>query len=229
MKSTTPLHEITDAARQGLTGSWGKSIGVMLVFLLLFVGISSIPLVGLVLQLLFAAPLLVGLNIYFLATVDRQLNPFELLFEGFGRFGTSWCAHMQVILIMLAWALPLVAFCVLLPRYVQLDPEIYPPYADLALQVVPLLIANIFLIWKMLRYSLVLYVVADDETVHASAAVRRSSELMQGNCLRLIVLWLRFLGWYLLAVLTLGIGFLWLIPYMFASMASFYQDVKDNQ
>jgi len=226
MNSTTPLHEITDAARQGLSGSWGKSMGVMLVYMLLMVGVVFIFILG---PLLFAAPLIVGLNIYFLATVDRQLNPFELLFEGFGRFGTSWCAQIQVTLIMLAWTVPLVAFCVLLPRYVQLDPEVYPPYADLALKVVPLLIANIFLIWKMLRYSLVLYVVADDETVRAAAAVRRSSELMQGNCLRLIVLWLRFLGWHLLAVLTLGIGLLWLIPYLFASMASFYQDVKDNQ
>ena len=38
-----------------------------------------------------------------------------------------------------------------------------------------------------------------------------------------------FIGWGLLSVLTLGIGFLWLSPYMNAAYAAFYDDVSRNE
>ena len=37
-----------------------------------------------------------------------------------------------------------------------------------------------------------------------------------------------FIGWYILAIFTLGIGFLWLGSYISAAQASFYQDVKND-
>jgi uncharacterized membrane protein len=41
-------------------------------------------------------------------------------------------------------------------------------------------------------------------------------------------LWLglSFIGWSLLGLLTLGIGYIWLIPYMYTSYAAFYEEVK---
>ena len=50
---------------------------------------------------------------------------------------------------------------------------------------------------------------------------------MEGNKLRLLYLQLIFLGFYLLAVLSCGIGLLWLMPYMQQTMVSFYLDVQD--
>ena len=41
-----------------------------------------------------------------------------------------------------------------------------------------------------------------------------------------ICLWWRFFGWMLLCILTCGIGFLWLMPYMTTSYARFYDDVR---
>ena len=35
MKSTTPIRDLTAAARAGLSGSWGKTIGVMLTYFVL--------------------------------------------------------------------------------------------------------------------------------------------------------------------------------------------------
>ena len=35
-----------------------------------------------------------------------------------------------------------------------------------------------------------------------------------------------FIGWFLLSFLTLGIGLLWLIPYVETAQAAFYEDVK---
>ena len=39
-------------------------------------------------------------------------------------------------------------------------------------------------------------------------------------------LYLTFIGWGLLCILTLGIGLLWFVPYMQSALAHFYEDVK---
>ena len=59
-------------------------------------------------------------------------------------------------------------------------------------------------------------------------AIDKSKAMMKGYKLKFFYLQLRFLGWALLCILTLGIGFLWLIPYAYVSMAHFYDDIKDN-
>jgi uncharacterized membrane protein len=49
---------------------------------------------------------------------------------------------------------------------------------------------------------------------------------MQGNKWKFFCLGARFFGWILLCVLTMGIGFLWLLPYMSVAFAQFYDDLK---
>ncbi len=75
-------------------------------------------------------------------------------------------------------------------------------------------------------YSVAFFVLAEDKTIGANAALRKSKELMRGNKLKLFRLHLRFLGWGFLCLLTLGIGFLWLTPYMYVTFAKFYEDIK---
>jgi uncharacterized membrane protein len=228
MKSETLLRDITASARAGLRGSWGKSMGVMLLYAFLIAGVSRVPVAGGLLQLVFAAPLVVGIHMYFLASIKKQPNPLKLLFEGFGRFGLSWCSHILVVLIIFAWMLP---FSLVLPAvffFVHPDPAIFPSYTLPAVYALVVLFACCFLIILQMRYYFVLYLVADGACLRARDAVRRSRELMEGNYWRLAVLWLRFIGWQILAVLTFGIGFLWLIPYMSAATAAFYLDIKDK-
>ena len=78
-----------------------------------------------------------------------------------------------------------------------------------------------------LRYSLSYFILLENPGMSALDAIRRSKELMDGHKMQLFLLQLSFLGWALLCVLTLGIGFLWLLPYMQTSMAAFYERVKD--
>ena len=58
--------------------------------------------------------------------------------------------------------------------------------------------------------------------------MRTSKAMMQGHKMQLFKLQLGFIGWMLLNVLTLGIGSLWLFPYMMTAMAAFYQDVREQ-
>jgi uncharacterized membrane protein len=40
------------------------------------------------------------------------------------------------------------------------------------------------------------------------------------------LLCLSFLGWFILSILTLGIGFLWSAPYFYATSAAFYEEIS---
>ena len=53
-----------------------------------------------------------------------------------------------------------------------------------------------------------------------------SKDMMYGNKWRLFVLELSFIGWEILALLCCGMGFIFLSPYMEATFAEFYADVR---
>jgi uncharacterized membrane protein len=77
-----------------------------------------------------------------------------------------------------------------------------------------------------LSYSMTFYIIADDHSIKAEEALRKSKAMMDGNKLKLFYLCLRFFLLALLCVLTLGIGFFWLIPFIHITMAKFYDDVR---
>jgi len=77
-----------------------------------------------------------------------------------------------------------------------------------------------------LAYSQTMYLLADDRNLGPLEAIRKSTEMMRGFKWKLFCLHMRFLGWSLLCILTLGIGYVWLIPYMRTAMARFYEDLR---
>lgn len=79
-----------------------------------------------------------------------------------------------------------------------------------------------------LSYSMTYYIVADENLTDPLEALRKSKAMMQGNKWKLFCLGLRFIGWMLLCILTLGIGYLWLAPYMTISYVKFYEDIKGS-
>jgi uncharacterized membrane protein len=79
-----------------------------------------------------------------------------------------------------------------------------------------------------LSYSMVFYIMNDDENIRDMDALRKSQAMMNGYKWKLFCLGLRFIGWALLCCLTFGIGFLWLVPWVQVSMANFYDDIKNN-
>lgn len=78
-------------------------------------------------------------------------------------------------------------------------------------------------------YSLTFLILAEDKSIEPLAAITKSKEMMQGNKWKLAFLQFRFIGWALLCILTLGIGFFWFIPYMTVSMVEFYNDIKASE
>lgn len=79
---------------------------------------------------------------------------------------------------------------------------------------------------KGFAYSLVPYILVDKPELSANEAINLSMKMMKGHKFDFFWLCLSFIGWILLAILTLGIGLFWLLPYMYTAYAAFYQDVK---
>ena len=81
---------------------------------------------------------------------------------------------------------------------------------------------------KGLAYSLTPFIVKDNPELSPNEAINLSVKMMKGHKFDLFYLYLSFLGWILLSMLTLGVGLLWVIPYLETTMAAFYQDVKND-
>ena len=79
----------------------------------------------------------------------------------------------------------------------------------------------------ILSYSMTFFIIADNPHIDAFVAIEQSKRMMRGQKWKLFCLWCRFLGWIALGIITLGIGFAWVGPYLFASYAAFYQDLLD--
>lgn len=79
---------------------------------------------------------------------------------------------------------------------------------------------------KAFSYALTPFILEENPDLSANEAIDHSRAMMKGHKFDLFYLYLSFIGWFLLSFLTLGIGFIWLIPYMNTAQAAFYEDVK---
>ena len=70
------------------------------------------------------------------------------------------------------------------------------------------------------------FILADNPSMDSYSAVIKSKDMMNGFKWQYFKIGLRLLVLGLLCLLTLGIGFLWLIPYQYVVYAKFYEEVK---
>jgi len=81
---------------------------------------------------------------------------------------------------------------------------------------------------KAFGYALTPFLLVDCPELTPLQCIKLSDKMMKGHKFDLFYLYLSFIGWALLGILTLGIGYLWLYPYMYTSVAAFYEDVKEQ-
>ena len=79
-------------------------------------------------------------------------------------------------------------------------------------------------------YAMTSYVLAEAPDLTASEAIERSKQMMSGNRWRLFCVQISFIGWDILsALLTFGIGSLWITPYKQAATAAFYREISGTE
>ncbi|MBR4843026.1 MAG: DUF975 family protein [Bacteroidaceae bacterium] len=81
---------------------------------------------------------------------------------------------------------------------------------------------------KSYAYALTPYILIDNPELSPNEARLKSIEMMRGHKGKLFGLDLSFIGWYILCLLSLGIGFIWITPYVRTTKAAFYCNLKEE-
>ena len=93
-------------------------------------------------------------------------------------------------------------------------------------------VAAIFLIVPgiivALMFSQSFFILSENNEKSINQCLKESSEMMKGHKVELFVLGLSFIGWWIVAAITFGIGGLWVYPYQQVTLANYYLALKNN-
>ncbi len=208
----TPNKELMAQARALLKGRWGLAIGFLVLLMLLGMGASLIS-----------------------STAGGILS--SAAGRPFSALGGPLASNLVRLIINGPFQLSVVIFFLALGRSGRPDLNmLFAGFKNFGTALGAYLLVTLFtLLWMLLlivpgiiagyRYAMTFYIIADDPTIGPLDAIRKSKAMMYGHKARLFFLGLRFMGWALLCLLTCGIGFLWLGPYMGTTLVRFYDDL----
>lgn len=80
----------------------------------------------------------------------------------------------------------------------------------------------ILVAYKILHYQVYIPLLADAPSIGVRLGLRQSIAVLHGHIWELFVLYLSFIPWYLLCLVTLGLGALYLIPYQTMTLVYAY-------
>ena len=79
---------------------------------------------------------------------------------------------------------------------------------------------------KSFSYAMTYFIINDHPEYSLNQAITESRRMMDGHKMEYFILCLSFIGWFILSCITLGIGFLWLIPYFYTTSALLRRDCR---
>ena len=250
--------EIKAQAMRGFTSRYWPVVGIGLLGWVIVAVMSYIPAVGWLLTLLVGTIIMVGLNGFFVKVYRGEEIKVDNLFSPFSRYGRVLGGSLWRILWLFLWSLifiiPLIVVFFIIAAmaiaaigtsvFTGMIPGMYSgiPFMNnywteywngfgqffngwwllVFLLLIPVII-------KSLSYFCTRYILADAPNVGAIEALALSNKMMVGYKWKLFVLGLTFIGWAILTGLTFGIlGIFFTGPYMAATFAGFYEEVKQQ-
>lgn len=221
--------------RYALAGKWGLavsgtivlgllSIVPVFIFSLLFnegfaSGIISIY------NFIITGPLTLGFAMFAISIFRRQKTSVVEILYGFERFGKALGLYLLMMVFILLWLFPVYIAIPFLIAYFGSNLDMLFLTGDpfsWVLFFIFLIILCIPAYIAYFRYSMSYYILADNPNIRSIDAIRKSKNIMKGNKWKLLCLYLSFIGWWILCMFTLGIGFLWLTPYIEVTTIAFY-------
>lgn len=218
---TASTRELKLAAKDALRGKWGVAILTTIIYNLIIMAISFIPLLPFIVM----PPLMLGIAIMALSLMRTGSADLENLFDGMKYFFLTVKASLLSMLIIFLWGL--IPMIIMVAMFAGLALDTNPMMILISFPI--FIIASIPMIIAQLDYILIFFVIADDPSLGAREVLKQSKAMMKGNRMKMFLLMLSFIGWLLLMPLTLFIGYLWLLPYVYVSIAAFYEQLKGSQ
>lgn len=181
-------------------------------------------------SLFVSSPVMLGYQRFFLALHDgeEEKKNVSTLFSYFSSdtYLKSVLLNLFHSLILVAASLPAIAGLIV-GAIVVFIPMMWP--LAIAIIAAGALITAIVSLPLNYTYTYAHLIMAEYPTLSPAEALRNSRNLMRGKKWKLFCLDFSFIGWVLLSLLTLGIGFLFLIPYLQAARVAFYHDIANRE
>ena len=225
--------EIRTEARKSLQGKWGKSALIILIYALIMSLISfvagKLSWVGSLIETIIGVPIAYGLISTFIKLKrGEDVSYVAFLTDGFSSFSKAWGVALNIVLKLLPWVIAevLVILVIGITSFQALSLS-SSPSSSLSIAVIMSIasvVISIVIGIKSLYYALSNFVLFDNPNLTGKEIVEKSKELMTNNRWNLVKLTLTFIGWAILCVFTLGIGYLWLLPYIQVATVVFYED-----
>lgn len=105
---STENKQLMTEARASLDGKWGIAIGATVIYMIVACSGSAIPFLGPIISLVITGPLMVGVSSFYLTISKKQEPDIQLIFSGFKKFNTSFCAYLLQFLFVFLWTLLLI-------------------------------------------------------------------------------------------------------------------------
>ena len=234
-------------ARKKLEGKWGKVARITLAYVALFFvlgfieglleKVSTIQSIWSIAVAVIEVPLAFGLIISLFKVFNSEdVKAFDFFMLGFNNFAKSWKISLRIVLkiivpiILIVVSIFLMSFGLVAGSASALLSSSSSGGLFIFV-VIGLILYIVALVWAIMvsyYYSLAYVIAADKPELDAKQAVEESKRLMTGNRGKLFCLQFSFIGWAILAALTFGIGYLWLLPYLQFSMFAFYKKLSGN-
>ncbi|WP_101696999.1 DUF975 family protein [Clostridium minihomine] len=230
--------ECKTLAKEQLKGGWGQAAILTLIYALLIFAVGLldfIPILGWVIGILVYPMLLLGYMLYFILNSRREPVEIGTMFSVFRNFKVYWGRTFCALLLIALWILlySLLGIVLMVLGFLNMD-AIQEGYYASAGSVMSaslmltsgyvLALIGTLLVW--LKYGFSFFLLLDFPELRATEALKRSAQLTRGHKGEFFVLYLSFIGWAFLALLTCGIGGLWLQPYIMQTVINFYQSLQ---
>ncbi len=152
---------------------------------------------------------------------------------------SPWGAILNLFLIPISWGMAIIFLKAFRGAKSSLS-NLFDGFQDFSRVFLTIFLQGLYtLLWcllliipgiiKGISYSMTNFVLLDNPELKYNAAITRSSQLMKGHKMQYFWFGVSFIGWYLLALLTLGIGLLWLVPYFNTAKAAFYHELLEEE
>ncbi|MCC8046414.1 MAG: DUF975 family protein [Clostridiales bacterium] len=166
--------------------------------------------------------LLAGLYGIYLDIVNNRSYRWKDLFSAFTEHPEP-VAIFSVIQYVLSYVLMQVAVWWL---SIVINWAFYGEAANLIISTAVLVLTMVLYVYLQISFAMVLFIRATDPWQSFGEMMKKGWQLMDGRRSRYFTMMLSFIGMYLLSLLSFGIGFLFVNPYMFTTEGYFYKMIE---
>ena len=152
---------------------------------------------------------------------------------------TSWGTFLSILLLPLSWGYTVMFLCMKREGKVNFD-HLFEGFKDYFPKLFTMFLKFLFCYIGMFLFvvpgiilaygfGIVENLMKDNPELRYVEALMESWRLMKGHKMQLFLLDLSMIGWLLLAILTLGLGSLFLTPYVQTAHAHFYEQLMHER